>query len=339
MTAPAPRVSIVTATRNRPGLLGRALKSIKAQSFEEFESITVDDGSEAAVFDAYEALWSELDDRFRLVRPVAPGALGTGPSRARNRGIRQTQGAFVAFLDDDDEWIAPDHLAVGIESLETAAADYYFTNMFGEQEGTGEVIWDQWFPKAPLLARGTVVRESPRVVDVPLCHFADVMRHHVVHPDSTIVRREVLFDAGLFFERLSYAEDYDLMLRLADRSRRLLYRTDYTTRYRLPTGNSSSLQNTDMEQLLQWGFSAQYARMTCRQRQVRRWARAKNAWILREMARELSGRGIRDEAMQCAWEGFWTYPTLGAAAGVGKAAWQWVRRAPAHPPGSNGKPA
>ena len=83
----APVVSIVTATRNRIDRLAGALRSIKSQTFKDFEVLVVDDGSDQSTLDAYDDLWKSLDSRFRLLRQSLPSVPGTGPSAARNRRI------------------------------------------------------------------------------------------------------------------------------------------------------------------------------------------------------------------------------------------------------------
>ena len=147
-----PTVSVITATRNRPEALRAALTSIAAQSFADFEALVIDDGSDEETLRAYEALWAGLDGRFHLHRAVAPGVPGTGPSAARNRGLRQVRGEFIAFLDDDDLWVKEDHLAAGIEALRREGGDFYFANMIGVRRE--KAVIPDWFPASPGLTAG-----------------------------------------------------------------------------------------------------------------------------------------------------------------------------------------
>src|SRR5206468_3572488 len=106
-----PTVTIITATRNRPQTLERTLRSIFEQTYSSYEVLVLDDGSDRSIFGEYEKIWMNLDDRF-VIRSLRPsGAPGGGPSPARNEGIRLAKGTFVAFLDDDDWWEDPAHLA------------------------------------------------------------------------------------------------------------------------------------------------------------------------------------------------------------------------------------
>jgi glycosyltransferase involved in cell wall biosynthesis len=96
-------VCVVIPTRGRPQLLMRAVDSALAQSLAPSEVLVVVDGPDPETEDQVEA---HPDPRVRLLRlPVNRGAAG-----ARNAGVRAARSAWIAFLDDDDEWL-PDKLA------------------------------------------------------------------------------------------------------------------------------------------------------------------------------------------------------------------------------------
>ena len=325
-------VSVICATRNRAlSTLPRALQSIRDQSFRDFEVLVVDDGSDRTTFDEYERLWTELDDRFVLHSSRPPGSPRGGPSQARNAGIPLTRGEFVAFLDDDDWWAAADHLAVGVEALRRTGADYYFTNMQGIR---GErVVIPDWYPDCLQLTAGRRVTTEPAVYEVAFHHFIDVMHHHMIHPDNSMVRRTVLLQAGGFFERVIFAEDYELMMRIVDRTQRILYRPDCVARYRLPVADSVSLTESQEDHHLQILFSTQNVRLKCQHPLVRRCARAREGWTLRELARDLQQRREPVAALSFAWQALCIYPTMGAVAFFAES----LRRLAAHGSSSIGR--
>jgi hypothetical protein len=312
-TARTIAVSVICATRNRASsTLPRALQSIRDQSFRDVEVLVVDDGSDRTTHDEYERLWTELDDRF-VLHPIRPsGSPGGGPSQARNHGISLARGEFVAFLDDDDWWAASDHLTVAVEALRRTGADYYFTNMQGIRDE--RVVMPDWYPDSPRLTAGRRVTANPPVYEVARHHFIDVMHHHFVHPDNSLVRRAVLLQAGGFFERVIYAEDYEMMMRIIDRTERILYRPDCVVRYRLPVADSISLTQSEEDQHLQVLFGTQHVRLKCQHPLVRRCARAREGWTLRLLARDLQRRSEPLAALSFAWQALCTYPTLGAVA-------------------------
>lgn len=95
-----PLVSVVMPTRNRAAFLHRAIRSVLAQTETRLELIVVDDASSDETQEIV-AQYARTDPRVRGVR----NAIAAGGGGARNIGIRSGGGKWVAFIDDDDEWL------------------------------------------------------------------------------------------------------------------------------------------------------------------------------------------------------------------------------------------
>lgn len=95
---PVISVSVVIPTRNRPDLVVKAVASALAQDFGKIEVIVVADGEDPQTRQALDGL---CDARLRVVDL----AVSVGGAEARNIGVRAARGEWIAFLDDDDEWL------------------------------------------------------------------------------------------------------------------------------------------------------------------------------------------------------------------------------------------
>jgi len=107
-----PTVSVVVPTYNRSEVLPRAVDSVLEQTYEDFELVVVDDGSDdgtLTLLDSYD------DPRLRVITH----GTNRGANVARNTGIEHANGEFVAFLDSDDEW-HPDKLAQQLARYDSA---------------------------------------------------------------------------------------------------------------------------------------------------------------------------------------------------------------------------
>ena len=132
-------VSAVIPTRNRPHLISRAVKSTLTQTLEPVEVIVVVDGPDEATVRALDQI---NDPKLKVV------ALPThvGLADARNVGVNEAQGQWIAFLDDDDEWL-PRKLEVQTEVA--SCSRYTFpivTSRFIARTPKGEFVWPRRGP-------------------------------------------------------------------------------------------------------------------------------------------------------------------------------------------------
>jgi glycosyltransferase involved in cell wall biosynthesis len=185
---PKPRVSVIIPTYNRAWSLHAAVQSVLKQTYADYELIVVDDGST----DETAAMLS----RFKGVSVLHQERQGV--SAARNRGVRASQGEFVAFLDSDDTWL-PDKLSVQVR---------YFDDNPGAVICQTEEIW---------VRRGVRVNPGRRHRKQAGMIFKPSLALCLVSPSAVMLRRSLFASIGGFDEQLPACEDYDLWLRISCR--------------------------------------------------------------------------------------------------------------------------
>jgi hypothetical protein len=185
-----PSVTVIVPTRDRPTTLARAVRSIAGQSYPgEIECVIVFDQSDPAQVN----VGLPVGRRVRLLSNTrTPGAAG-----ARNTGIIASDGALVAFCDDDDAWDA-EKLRLQVEQLDVAPSGFIACGMRIH------------------FADRVIVRPAPGSVSLQ-----QLVRKR--HPElvftTFLLRRDALTEIGLLDEQVpgSYGEDYDFLLRAARR--------------------------------------------------------------------------------------------------------------------------
>jgi glycosyltransferase involved in cell wall biosynthesis len=182
-----PFFSVVIPVYNRADVLGEAIRSVLAQTEQDFEVIVVDDGS---TDDPARSLESFDDPRIRFHRQV-----NRGGGAARNAGIDLAQGRFIAFLDSDDAHL-PDHLATMRKLLEGTRRTVGYARMVVDR-GAGRT-----FLKPP-----RAIRPGEHMATYLLCDRGFV-------PTITIVVDTDAARRVRYHENLRAAEDTDFALRL-----------------------------------------------------------------------------------------------------------------------------
>ncbi len=187
----APRVSVIMPTYNRAELVVRAIGSVLGQTFRDFELIVVDDAST----DDTAAAVARIDDpRLKFVRLLKNGQ----QPHASNIGIARARGEWVAFLDDDDEWL-PEKLEMQLARVEREpdprVSVVYCRALVHDEHGLR--------PLGEWAAPEGDVRHS------------QLAGRQLVIPTVYMVKRGALLEAGGFDESLAGAVDTDLWLRLS----------------------------------------------------------------------------------------------------------------------------
>ena len=190
------KISVVIPTHNRKHALPRALDSVLAQSYQPFEIIVIDDGSTDGTFDWIKSKYPSIK-LLKSYKPSKPlkGYSPKGVSVARNLGIKQAKGDWIAILDSDDEWI-PDKLIKQVQLLnKNEGSVFCHTNE----------IW---------IRNGIRVNQHKKHQKYGGYIFKECLDICRISPSSALIHKSIFEDIGLFDESLKVCEDYDLWLRI-----------------------------------------------------------------------------------------------------------------------------
>src|SRR5262249_55296590 len=187
-----PQVSVIIPTHNRADFLRGAIASVLDQSFQDFEIIVVDDASND---NTSEVVASFNDERINLVRHET----NKGGSAARNTGILASKCDYIAFLDDDDEWL-PEKLAKQMDILLASPQEVgcVYTGYVEVDRATGKVTGQRIPTK-----RGNLSKEL-------------LVKNCVGGASSVLLKRDCLKKVGLFDESLPRSQDSDMWFRIAN---------------------------------------------------------------------------------------------------------------------------
>lgn len=209
------KVSIIVPVFRDVHFLPTALRSVLAQTHRDFEVLVVDDGSPEDVRSAVKPFLGH-----EAVQFLAQS--NGGVSAARNLGLRQARGNYVAFLDHDDEWHSNKlELQLAALAARPAAALCHAGVRYVDAAG------------APLASH------SPIAEDIQGSCLARMMLGNPIITSSVLMRRDVALELEGFDLRLHYAEDYDLWLRVA-RQWELVYVDQPLVDYRVHSSSATA---------------------------------------------------------------------------------------------------
>lgn len=185
-----PKVSVIIPTYNRLPMLREAIQSVLEQDFEDFELIVVDDGSTDGTVE-------ELKKYGGRVRYIYYPE-NRGVSFARNRGIIEAKGKYIAFLDSDDLWLKG-KLRIQVSFLDE---NPHYPICYTDE------IW---------IRKGKRVNPMKKHAKYSGWIFEKCLPLCIISPSSAMMRKTLISKVGLFDEALPVCEDYDFWLRVSSR--------------------------------------------------------------------------------------------------------------------------
>jgi glycosyltransferase involved in cell wall biosynthesis len=192
-----PFFSVIIPTYNRARFVSKAIDSVVRQTGATFEIIVIDDGSTDDTSDVLRRYGNAIT----VLRQE-----NAGVSAARNAGIEASRGAWIAFLDSDDEWRPGYLLRQAEHSRSHPHAVAHITNAVTlHRNGTTDIHF-----------QGNIARHFRKkdhiVIERP---FRVILSHTHWYLQATIIRRDVLYASGLLNPRLTIAEDLDVIARVS----------------------------------------------------------------------------------------------------------------------------
>jgi glycosyltransferase involved in cell wall biosynthesis len=203
-----PMVSVVIPAYHCAQYLPQALASVFRQTYLDYETIVINDGSPDT--HQIEVALRPYGERIRYFRQR-----NRGPAAARNRGIVEARGKFIAFLDADDSW-APEHLAKQMAML--------------EQDPELELVYSDWIllkNEKPWRRAFVIEPQAPEVT------FDSLLQERSnIGTSTVVVSRAAILAAGCFDENLLRCEDFEMWLRIAFTGAHMAYHPDVQVYYR-----------------------------------------------------------------------------------------------------------
>lgn len=213
-------VSAIITTHNRLTLLKRAIESVKLQTYRNIELIVVSDGSE-------DGTKEYCQSRNDLIFIHIPKEYSKGGNHARNRGIEQSTGNYIAFLDDDDYWMPTkiEHQVTAMKKHPECRFCYAAYHKEMEQ--------DTYTANFNLT--------TPQIKEIEE-HAVDISSRSLTWSlaltSSLFVERNFLTEVGLFDENLKMHQERELVIRMAQKSKAVQIDTPLWI-YNIPNNDSN----------------------------------------------------------------------------------------------------
>lgn len=188
-----PLITVVIPTSGRPDMVLRAVDSALQQTFRELEVVVVIDGNDD--FTAA-SLTSRVSPKLRIVQL----AQQSGGSHARNEGVREARGEWIAFLDDDDIWFPTKLEKQFAVAMASEAKEPIVACKVVARTASGEFRWPRKLPSKPLS-------------EYLLARNSWSQGENLLQTSTLLARRRLLLEVG-FEEGLQKHQDWDWLLRV-----------------------------------------------------------------------------------------------------------------------------
>lgn len=216
-------VSAVITTHNRKDLLLLAIQSVLNQTYKRIECIVVDDAST----DGTKEMLNDYIKQGRLKYIYIPAEKSCGGNHARNIGIQNANGKYIAFLDDDDEWL-PEKIEKQIIAFEqNKDVGFVYCGLIREKNMNPDTRVQQDV-------------SNPKYKDGDLSK--EVLIHIITNTSAIMVKKEILDHCGYFDEALKYWQEYELCIRILQITNAKCVRESLVL-YRILQGDKSRLSN------------------------------------------------------------------------------------------------
>lgn len=182
------KISVIIPTFNRSNVLGRSIASVCSQTYQNWELIVVDDGSTDNTPDT---VASFDDERIRFIRC----RMNSGAAAARNKGLSQSKGEFVAFLDSDDEW-CPQWMESQVGCL-----------------GRLNQEWGMVYTGRVQVDGPNISKYRPAILEGLI--FEEYLDRPIVSTPTALTRRRCFESVGFWDERFRRFTDWEMFLRIA----------------------------------------------------------------------------------------------------------------------------
>ena len=218
------KFSVVIPLYNKEHYIEKTIRSVLDQTCTDYEVIVVDDGSK----DNSLALARKFEsDRVRVIAQENQGV-----SVARNTGILNANGEFIAFLDADDEW-RPEYLLTIAGLTDAYPESAIFVTAYAVNMGSGKI--------------NISTRLEPETGCLPSYWLTLAKGYDFVWTSATTIRRQTLIDAGLFKPGEKIGQDLDMWARVARINPRVAYSNHICVNY-----NRAAEQNARTRVRVAW---------------------------------------------------------------------------------------